>query len=289
MTPRTIIVAAVTLAALAITGCRQPDRSEVDPAAVAEPVAPSPPGRDHEPREVGRRFCAEVVAPWRTLTRAYPFAADGEDAELDTLTHLLNPVDGSMWAFVDEQLQAELRRDGRVISSRSGATLDPGVVEMLAEAAELSEVLFGDEAQPRLDFEVQILGAAGISGLGLTVGDQRIWHQGSPVIWRPLSWPAEAATLRAKGLGVDASMSEAGDWGLFRLIERASASIGPEGLLLKWDLRDQQGGLVTMILRPTTTRLRDHPAGQDILARLRPRQGWSVPNSLREGAVSCAD
>ena len=79
---------------------------------------------------------------------------------------------------------------------------------------------------------------------------------GRPQSWTAMEWPgtegAPGASIKAKGLGKNGDVMRKGDWGLWKLLAEATVtgSAGQQVYSIKWDLTDQQVGVITIRLRP---------------------------------------
>jgi type VI secretion system protein ImpL len=70
-----------------------------------------------------------------------------------------------------------------------------------------------------------------------------------------MTWPGTGtpgASIQTKGLGKNGDVTQAGDWGFWRLLQEATVSgaAGQQVYSIKWDLSNQQLGVITIRLRP---------------------------------------
>jgi type VI secretion system protein ImpL len=103
---------------------------------------------------------------------------------------------------------------------------------------------------------VQIDGTPGVSEITLMVDGQSVSYRNGPQSWKPMTWPgaegAPGASIKAKGLGKNGDVVRKGDWGFWRLLQEATVSgaAGQQVYSIKWDLSNQQLGIITIRLRP---------------------------------------
>jgi type VI secretion system protein ImpL len=127
----------------------------------------------------------------------------------------------------------------------------------LTQFADIGTVMFPPGAdKPKFEFEVQIDGTPGVSEITLTVDGQKVTYRNGPQQWSPLVWPGAegdpGASIKAKGLGKAGDVIRKGDWGLWKLLAEATVTgtAGQQVYSIKWDLNDQQVGVITIRLRP---------------------------------------
>jgi type VI secretion system protein ImpL len=127
----------------------------------------------------------------------------------------------------------------------------------LTQFADIGTVMFPPGAdKPKFEFEVQIDGTPGVSEITLTVDGQKVTYRNGPQSWSPMVWPGAegdpGASIKAKGLGKNGDVVRKGDWGLWRLLAEATVTgtAGQQVYSIKWDLTDQQVGVITIRLRP---------------------------------------
>jgi type VI secretion system protein ImpL len=170
-----------------------------------------------------RRWCDGVVAAFdRSLAGRYPFHAAGADAPLAQVERFFHPQTGVLWQYVREALAAEL--DPQTFRPRPGSSISyrGELATYLRRAQAASELLFTRGAQQiAIPIEARIWpGGTQVTQTALRIGGERIVHRNDAERFQTLSWPAKDAVLSLKG-PPDQDVVGLGDWGLFRLLDRA--------------------------------------------------------------------
>ena len=212
---------------------------------------------------LGGSWCSSVYTPFReAVAGKYPFDPRGYDLPLSEFTSWFAPGQGPIWEFYEASLASRIERNGntfRIVERGAASTVSynrqlPG---FLTQVADIASVTFpGQAAEPKFEFDVQIDGTPGVSTIALTVDGQKIVYRNEPQSWKPLVWPGSegdpGARLRATGLGKNGEVVKNGEWGFWRLLDEATVSgrVGQQTYSIKWDLSDQQVGVITIRLRP---------------------------------------
>jgi type VI secretion system protein ImpL len=134
----------------------------------------------------------------------------------------------------------------------------PELRTFLNRAQDVSTVMFPPEATaPRVDFEIRLRPTPTIAEVTFTSDGQEVTYRNGPEEWHQFHWPAEGryrgAKIRARGLnGVDETIEQEGEWGLFRLFEAGVVRGSPEARIFSvvWRLHDQQSMEIGVDVRP---------------------------------------
>ena len=217
-------------------------------------------------------WCDEVALPFMSLMgNRYPFNKDStRDAPLAELAEFIRPSNGVVKRFMQDQLLEDV-----IFNGRQPAFATPGAGEMykqellvyLDRLGNLSKALFpADEAQPLVRFQIRIRAgtspdnsASEISSIKFVMdGTEELYRNGPDTAWRRLTWPGPAGELGASLQVINAKgdmseLSEVGEWGLFRLLERAKRlepSQDGRFFTATWEIREFNGAQVSVDVRP---------------------------------------
>jgi type VI protein secretion system component VasK len=201
------------------------------------------------------------------LAGRYPFAAGGEDASPDAFAACFGPQ-GYFWAFYAQHLAPFLNEDG---SSKSGDAppVSPGMVEILRKAHAIRQAFFAAGPQPALAFSVRgrqpeyegIL----VRWVAFDCGGETVTYTmgaegDNPVRWSGSDPSAGGAAIRAQAAPVVQGkkrrkepeslavtpLTGQGLWGLFRLLDRATAVTGSGGTTVAtWRLAVAGGATIS--------------------------------------------
>ncbi len=247
--------------------------------------------------EQARGWCSTVVLPHaRTLRDRYPFVRRGQDAALTDLADFYRPGSGTLWSYYAAVLQRDLPQTGASfeprVGSGVGAHYTPELVRFLHRAQALSNALFPPRADaPRVDLEVRVRPAPGVAQVLLTVDGQVVDFHNGPERWIRVSWPGASdrrgASLRVRGDGIDETVLQEGEWGLFRLLEQSEVSTQPGERFFsaRWRLHTQHDVLVDM--RPARS---ENPiVGAKGFLELFRGVGTELPRALTREAKACRE
>ncbi|HYI03174.1 type VI secretion system membrane subunit TssM [Hyalangium sp.] len=220
------------------------------------------------------KWCEEIFRPFTSLmANRYPFNKDAlMDAPLPELTQFIHPSLGAVRKFVQSQLAGEVLPDGRrwefaVKSAKGQGMYKEELLTYLERVNALATTLFpGDTADPLVRFNVRMRPGASadtspsdIASITLTLdGSEEIYRNGPDNRWRPLIWPGPAGKLGAHlhvvgTAGNSADLDAPGEWGLFRLLERAKTiepSTDGRFFTATWELGDLNNAQVSIDIRP---------------------------------------
>ena len=212
---------------------------------------------------LGGSWCSAVYIPFHEQVKdKYPFNRKGYDLPIGEFAAWFGPDQGPIWEFYNASLAARIQKNGNVfniVDAGNAATLsyNTQLPPFLTQVGDIGSVMFPPgSATPKFEFEVQIDGTPGVSEITLKVDGQEVTYRNGPQSWKPMTWPGAegdpGASIRAKGLGKNGDVVRKGDWGFWHLLEEAtvSGSAGQQVYSIKWDLTDQQVGIITIRLRP---------------------------------------
>jgi type VI secretion system protein ImpL len=120
----------------------------------------------------GASFCAAA----RPVLAKFPFnPSAGAEATPQDVGQLLRPGTGALWTFYNEALQPLLQKQGAsYVSTGGGTRLTSGFINFFNKLATLSEAMFKDTQEPRLQFTVEPQLTAGIQAVTLTVDGEPV-------------------------------------------------------------------------------------------------------------------
>jgi type VI secretion system protein ImpL len=142
-----------------------------------------------------------------------------------------------------------VRRDDLLfeLKDRDGV-LKPGLLVFLTRAAAVTRAAFPAGAStPAARFSIQIQGTAGVAETIVDVDGQKVSYRNGPLEWKPLTWPGgggrPGASIKLRGAGLNEELAGEGEWGLFRLLDRARLEAGasPSGFVAAWKLQSRPG------------------------------------------------
>lgn len=186
-----------------------------------------------------RSWCASIAVPYfATLAGRFPFDEDGHDAAIADFAAFYRPGTGTLWTFYGETLGAQVERDGArfVFATRLGR--DAGSVYrstlplFLERSDAITRAFFPPGAtEPRVDLDVRVRPVPGAASVRFQSGGATIDHRNGPERWSRVTWPGErpdaGASIEVLGAnGLHERVSQEGEWGLFRLLGRATRIAG---------------------------------------------------------------
>ena len=221
-----------------------------------------------------RKWCEDIYRPFISLmANRYPFNKDSlQDAPLLEFTQFLHPSSGTVRKFLQTQLSEEVLADGRryvfAVKTAPGMGLyKDELLTYLERTNGLATTLFpGDTQEPLVRFTVRMRpGAASdaspseIASITLTLdGSEELYRNGPDDRWRAMTWPGPAGKLGAhihivSTSGNTADLDAPGEWGLFRLLERAKKiepSTDGRFFTATWEVPDLNNAQISIDLRP---------------------------------------
>ncbi len=187
----------------------------------------------------GRSWCSSVALPFHaSLGGRYPFSAAGHDAAIADFAAFYRPGSGTVWSFYDEALSSQVERDGArfVFATRLGrdaGTIYRSTLPLFLERSQAITSAFfaAGNTEPRLDLDVRVHPVANASSVRFAVGGTVVDYRNGPETWTRVVWPGPqpdaGASLEVLGRdGLSERIRQDGEWGLFRLLERAARVSG---------------------------------------------------------------
>ncbi|WP_305074870.1 type VI secretion system membrane subunit TssM [Propionivibrio sp.] len=210
-------------------------------------------------QDINRKWRAEVLSSWRSLSGKYPFADSANEAPMSEIAKFLKPGEGTLAKFVDTTLAGLVVRRGEQFVPRTWANLGIGfnpafLSGVSALSAVGSSVLQeGDAAR----FELQPFPTPGLSEILIEVDGQVLRYRNGPQLWTGFNWPNAQASVQGARLqvvsfaGVSTSMANhGGRLGLMRLLTQARVEDRGNGsATLEWRQESGGGGKVNGVVR----------------------------------------
>jgi type VI secretion system protein ImpL len=171
----------------------------------------------------GASFCAVA----RPILAKFPFnPSAAAEATPQEVGQLLRPGTGSLWTFYNEALQPLLQKQGASYVPQGGSTrLTPGFINFFNKLATLSEAMFKDTPEPRLQFNVEPQLTAGIQAVTFTIDGEPVRSSRNRES-RRFTWPGSGRESRLTAqVGPGAELVIAGphqgSWGFLRAFYEA--------------------------------------------------------------------
>ncbi|MGD0676378.1 MAG: type VI secretion system membrane subunit TssM [Polyangiaceae bacterium] len=224
--------------------------------------------------DVDRKWGLEVWKDWHDkLEGHYPFSDTGRDASLADYAEFFKPDKGLLWAFYTDNLHATLERDGDTfvpVPQVKWAKYLPDLLRCYTTGGLITTETFPEGADmPLVEFDANVHSVSEtVSEVTFEVDGARGVYKNTPEEWFHVEWPSKdpkkrGASLRVRGFdSLDELLARPGDFGLFRLLDGASAiepgtgggkAGGAQTVVAKWNLQSQNAW-VRMDIRPTRTR-----------------------------------
>jgi type VI secretion system protein ImpL len=213
---------------------------------------------------IAKNWCEDVYKPLqaRVFSRR-PFAKTGRDLSLDVFAEFFRPEEGAVWTYYGSALTGAIpRKHGTYGVAKSGAAdrtqYNPALVGFLNRAHDLAAVLFPTGSDTMLvEIDVWIGDNDKAAETSLTIDGMKVSHRNGPGRWQRMRWPGEGdkrgGFIETKGRLVRGEVEREGNWGLFELLgvgTLKSGSADTDVFTVRWDLRDQEAGIVTIKFRP---------------------------------------
>lgn len=255
-----------------------------------------------------QRWCNEVVYPFDTMRGHYPFTSTASsDVSLAEVTGLFQPESGKLWQLYNDALRHYFPFEGdRYVAAPQGDNpllkLNPRVAVFLTHAREFHEIMFPNgAAEPTFAFAVQFKPIPSASNISLVVNGTAVsYSNNNRDRFQPLDWPGAGkppgAHVEATIQGGTAKTSGDGEWGLFRLIEKADVNRDDRLIILKVRFTNHKD-IAEIRINP------QHGAGNPLFGKVRPatiggeaevglmgifREKYlSPPRQLAQGSMIC--
>jgi type VI secretion system protein ImpL len=187
---------------------------------------------------MGRSWCHAIVSPFHdTLLGRYPFDREGEDAAVADFAAFYGRDQGTLWSYYAGTLSSRVERDGDhfvlvATLGDAGRAYRSTLPLFLERSQAITGAFFPVGAtEPQVELDIRIHPVEGASQVHFNVGGTAIDYRNGPEEWSRIVWPGtspqEGATLEVRGQnGLEERIEQPGEWGLFRLLERAARVAG---------------------------------------------------------------
>lgn len=205
------------------------------------------------------QWCTSVVLAYeRTLRSRYPFQKSGQDASLTDVAEFYRPSSGILWAAFEAMFARDIQRTGDQYTFKMGS----GVASMysnqltafLDRSQALTTALFPTGDQPTVAFQVRVRPAPGVASIVLTIDGQPVDFHNGPERWVPIRWPGDGKSrgvhMRIKGAGIDETVTQDGEWGLFRLLDSGTVTAVPNQRFFSVRFRLRTQNDITIDVQP---------------------------------------
>lgn len=238
-----------------------------------------------------------IVNEWnRAFAGRYPFSSTGSDASLPILAQYLRVDSGRLELFLKEQLGGILHKEGNrwVPNTMAGQGLrfDPHFLDSMNKLAQMGDIVFA-QGDAGLRFELMAQPVTDVVRTHLTIDSQNLEYFNQMEGWQSFGWPGEGyypgaqLSWRTVHSGMQLHSDIQGNWGLVRLLEKASVTpIDSSRYQLVWQTSDdlplkyilrtelEQGPLVLL-------QLRDFSLPKQIFID-EPKEHAEITNALRD-------
>ncbi|SEP03093.1 type VI secretion system membrane subunit TssM [Aquisalimonas asiatica] len=180
------------------------------------------------------RWQQQVVVRYRSdLQNRFPLSREGSDVATGDFESFFRPDDGVLWEFVEDELDAFVRRSGGAWQGRTwlgqGLGFSPRFLETLSMAEDITDTLFGDEPHLNLAFTVLANSNPDLTDMRLHANGDQLRYRNEPESWHAFEWPGNGDHRGARlavvsGItGESAELRFRGNWALFRLLAEADS------------------------------------------------------------------
>lgn len=204
------------------------------------------------------------------LHGSFPFnSAAHRDTSLQDFAEFFRPKTGTLWGFYDQNVgPAVEQRGGEFIPRQRFEQRTPysgTFLSFLERSDEITDAFFGEDGKtPSIEFSLNLHSVSpNVAEVTFEVDGKPHTYKNTPEDWMAVTWPSKdakvrGAKVRIRGFsGLVEEILDEGDFGLFRLLGRASVQRGTAGgrpgdvrtLVYTWQLESQQAE-VKMDLRP---------------------------------------
>ena len=150
-----------------------------------------------------KRWSEQILTKAREIEKGFPFENQGE-ADLKKLEAFLNPVNGTLTKFYQENLEKSFEEsNGQYVLKEGGEKFSPEFVKYINDAFRLRKILFGDNASPNFEYDFKLLPVSG-GIVEITIDGQKISSTGTASV--KLKFPA--ATGQETGVSMNFSSTE---------------------------------------------------------------------------------
>lgn len=194
------------------------------------------------------------------LQGRFPFSSSQVEATPHDVKLLLQPVQGELWLFMEEELQPFLKKEGSQWRSRTwlnrGLAFNPQFFSALQGADQLAKGLFkSGSGEMGMGYALYPMPVPGVTEALIEIDQNQYRYRNEPQEWREFSWTlsknnsSARVMARAGNQSAPVSIETSGQWAFVRLIQKAEIThLRGTEFELRWQLEDT--------LRTTSVRFR---------------------------------
>jgi len=240
--------------------------------------------------DINHAWEQRVYASWQGLASKYPFANNGNEAQMSDIAKFLRPGDGVLPRFVEQSLGALVVRRPEGLVARTwanvGVRFNPNFLNGLSRLLATGSAVLqeGDGSH----FELQPIPTPGLSEILIEIDGQVLRYRNGPQPWVAFSWPnngqSQGARLQAVSFtGVPTQIANYnGRLGLMRLLADARAMRPAESSgTVEWRFKPvRSDGKETGKVEMETIRFNYRPVSGANLLALSNLRGTSLPQRI---------
>lgn len=214
----------------------------------------------------------------------FPFASSRVEATPHDVKLLLQPEQGALWQFMNEELQPFLKKSGGRWQSRSwlnrGLSFNPQFFDALEGADRIASGLFKPGANEMgMGYALYPVPVPGVTESLIEVDGNRYRYRNEPQEWREYNWTLSKSDSFAKVMAkagnqvAPATMETTGQWAFVRLIQEADVThVRGTEFELHWELDSAP--------RPASVRFRMRADREGSVLNTNLFRQLSLPNQL---------
>ena len=133
--------------------------------------------------QLKKNWANKVLPAAKEIEKGYPFEAGDAEVDLKNLTAFLNPVDGTLTKFYNDNLKVyfDETSEGLKVKENSDVKFNDDFVEYLNNAFRLQKALFGKSATPKFEYEFT-LQPVEQAIIEVTIDGQKVTSEGTASI-----------------------------------------------------------------------------------------------------------
>lgn len=133
--------------------------------------------------QIKKNWANKVLPAAKEIEKGYPFEAGEQEVDLKNLTAFLNPVDGVLTKFYNDNLKIyfDETAEGLKVKENSELKFNDEFVEYLNNAFRLQKALFGKSATPKFEYEFS-LQPVEQAIIEVTIDGQKVTSEGTASI-----------------------------------------------------------------------------------------------------------
>ncbi|GGX39326.1 type VI secretion system membrane subunit TssM [Saccharospirillum salsuginis] len=169
------------------------------------------------------------------LQGRFPFSTSQVEATPHDVKLLLQPEQGTLWRFMDEELQPFLKKSGGRWQSRTwlnrGLAFNPGFFQALQGADRIASGLFKPgTGEMGMGYALYPMPVPGVTESLIEVDGSHYRYRNEPQEWREFSWTLSKndsfarVMARAGNQVAPATLEATGQWAFVRLIQQADVT-----------------------------------------------------------------